>query len=105
MEITRTTVTRNARHTTPTGIFSIDYTTTDERLDHVGVDVFRSPLESGEETFIGTVQYDGHNIACNLPMEEDLAHLFETAVGFIAEIIESTGHTPEEEAPDNNKQR
>ncbi len=105
MEITRTTVTRNARHTTPAGIFSIDYSTTDERLAHIGIDVFRPAQEGGEESFLGTVNYDGQFIASRFQMEEDLAHLFETAVGFIAEIIESTGHNPEEEASDNKTQR
>ncbi len=104
MEITRTTVTRNAQHTTPAGIFSIDYSTTDERLDHIGIDVFRPAQEGGEESFVGTVNYDGQFISCRFQMEEDLSHLFETAVGFIAEIIESTGHNPEETS-DNKTQR
>jgi hypothetical protein len=57
------------------------------------------------EIFLGSVHFDGHNISCHLPMEDDLANLFETAVGFIAEIIETTGDTPVEKAPENHKQR
>jgi hypothetical protein len=51
------------------------------------------------------VHFDGRSISCHLPMEDDLADLFETAVGFIAEIIEATGGAPIEETPENHKQR
>ncbi len=105
MEITTTTVTRTARQTTPAGIFNIEYSTINERLERVGIHILRPPLENEAESFLGTVHYDGRNISCHIVMEEDLAHLIETAVGFIAEIIESTGHNPGEDIPDNNKQR
>jgi len=89
MEITSTTVTRTARHTTAAAHYNIDYSVIDGRLDRVGLNIFRPPHEDVAERHLGSVHYDGHNIACHLPMEDDLADLFETAVGFVAEIIES----------------
>ncbi len=105
MEITSTMVTRTAHHKTENAIYNIDYSTTDGRLDRIGLNIFRPQKEDEAESFVGTVHYDGHNISCHLRMEDDLANLFETAAGFIAEIIEEVGNEPANETPDNNTQR
>jgi hypothetical protein len=98
-------VTRTAHHTTENAIYKIDYSTTNDRLDRIGLDIFRPPQEEQEESFVGTVHYDGHNISCHLGMEEDLVNMLETAVGFIAQIIEEVGNEPAEAMPNNHTQR
>jgi hypothetical protein len=105
MEITSTTVTRTARHKTNGAAYNIDYSTTDGHLDRIGLNIYRPPQDGEPEEYLGTVHYDGYNISCNLRWSDDLAALFETAVGFIAEIIEEVGDEPSEETPANNTQR
>jgi hypothetical protein len=103
MEITSTTVTRTARHTTESAIYNIDYSTVDGRLDRVGVNIFRPAEGSEAETWPGSVHYDGRNVSCNLGWGEDPARLFETAIGIIAGIIETGGGAPGEDTPGNNE--
>jgi hypothetical protein len=105
MDITSTTVTRTAKHKSNGADYNIDYSTTDGHLDRIGLNIYRPPHDDQGEEYLGSVHYDGHNISCNLQWSDDLAALFETAVGFIAEVIEEAGDEPSEEIPANNNQR
>ncbi len=103
MEIISTTVTRTARHKTEEVTYNIDYSTTDGRLDRVGLNVYRpSSGESGEE-YLGTVHYDGHTVSCNLRWNGRLAAIFTAATDFISEIIASeTANAPHNATTNNN---
>jgi hypothetical protein len=105
MEITSTTVTRTAHHKTNGAVYNIEYSETNGRLDRIGLNIFRPPQEGEIQDYYGSVHYDGNAISCNLRWNENLAHLFEAATAFIAEIIESTGNDTAEEIPDNNESR
>lgn len=105
MEITSTVVTKTARHQTEEESFNLDYIMTNGALDNVQVSIFHLPQENLEEQYLGSVSFDGRSISCNIPWSDGVSGYFETAIGFIAQIIESVGYEPAAEEPNNDKSR
>lgn len=105
MEITSTILTKTARHATDHGVYNIDYTITNGKLDRIQLNIFRPPAENEAEVYLGMVYYDGQNITCNIPWTENAALYFDTAADFIENIIESAGDEPTGAETKNDKSR
>lgn len=105
MEITSTVITKTAHHISEKGAYNIDYIISNGKLDRVQLSIFQAPEEGGEEVYLGAVNYDRGNITCIIPWGEDAARYFETAMEFIAEIIENVGidDQPEEQEESTEK--
>lgn len=105
MEITNTVITRTARHQTDKGVFRIDYTVTNGKLGRIQLNIFKPSPQEEEQQYIGAVYLDNRTVSCNIPWNGDALHYFETAAGFIGEILESIEEknedTPAEEDETN----
>lgn len=91
MEITSTVTTKTARHVTDEAAFSIDYTTTNGKLDRIQLNIFAPTAqpedENSNETYLGSIYYDGQNLTCSIPWSDRVPEYFEAATDFISEII------------------
>lgn len=105
METITTILTKTGRHTTDHGIYNIDYTITNGKLDKVQLNIFRPAGENAAEEYLGMVYYDGNNVTCHIPWTDNAALYFDTAADFIEEIIESLDDEPATEDFNNDKSR
>lgn len=97
MEITSTTITQTARHSTERGNFNIDFVILNGKIERIQLNIFKPHNEDEEEVYVGSVHYEHRNLTCHIPWCENVADYLEESVGFISQIIENTKQNETEE--------
>ena len=91
MEITSTIITRTACQESDRARFAIEYSTVDNRLQRIQMNIFTPATDAEpEETYRGNAYFDGREFTCNIPFTEDIPYYIEKALEVIRQIMEET---------------